>query len=114
MPARGLEIGVVLMFVLQGISLASQPTYHPWTCPWVHSKSDSVAETRDNGVLDLGDGTSETTMAIDQYMLRVGLFKLVIDGGGDEAICLLIRARILSLDSPFLVFTSLNKKVRAL
>ena len=47
--------------------------------------ADDVAEPRGDGVLDLGDGTSETAITTDEDVLRIGPVELVIGGvdGGD-------------------------------
>jgi len=72
------------VLVLQGVPLASRSRRIVLgRVLEFASESDGVAETRGDGVLDLGDGTSETTITTDQDVLRVGLVELVI-GGGDS------------------------------
>ena len=46
-------------------------------------RADDVAEPRGDGILDLGDGTSETAITTDEDVLRVGPLELVIGGGVD-------------------------------
>jgi hypothetical protein len=46
-------------------------------------RADDVAEPRGDGVLDLGDGTSETAITTNEDVLRVGPVELVIGGGVD-------------------------------
>ena len=101
---QGLESNIVLVLVLQSVLLASQSRHILLGCVLEFSgKSDGVTKPSGDGGLDLGDGTSETTITANEDVLRVGLAELII-GGVAEATCLLVRPRILSLGSPLLVF----------
>ena len=79
---QGLESIVDLVLVLQSVLPASQcrrillGRVREFFC-----KSDDVTESSGDGGLDLGDGTSETTITANENVLRVGLVELVVGGG---------------------------------
>ena len=87
---EGLESGVVLVLLVQGVLPASQGRLVLLGRAQLRlqlldfsRKSDDVAEPRGDGVLDLGDGTSETAITTNEDVLRVGPVELVIGGGVD-------------------------------
>ena len=94
---EGLESVVVLVLPVQGVLPASQGRAVLLGRAQLRlqvrnfsGKSDDIAEPRGGGVLDLGDGTSETAITTNEDVLRVGPVELVIGGGvdgGDVSVC---------------------------
>lgn len=85
-----LEIGVVLVLLLQCVPLALQrPRVLVVRAHLLlqlldfFKKPDSVAEPLGHSFLDLGDGKPETTLATHEDVLGVCLVQLVVGGGDD-------------------------------
>jgi len=79
---QGLESNVVLVLVLQSVLPASQSRRIPLGRVLEFSgKSDGLTEPRGDGVLDLGNGTTETAITTNKDVLKVCLIELVIGGG---------------------------------
>jgi hypothetical protein len=79
---QGLESIVVLVLVLQSVIPASQSRRILLGRDLeFFGKSGGVTEPSGDSVLDLADGTSETTITTNEDVLRVGLVELVVGGG---------------------------------
>ena len=79
---QGLQSIVVLVLVLQSVLPASQSRrILLGRLLEFFGKSDGVTEPGGDGGLDLGDGTSETTITANKDVLKVGLVELVVGGG---------------------------------
>jgi len=79
---QGLESNVVLRLVLHSVLQASQSRRIPLgRFLEISGKYEGPTEPRGDGVLDLGNGTSETAITTNKDVLRVCLVELVIGGG---------------------------------